>query len=463
MGVHIDHRGGYSNYLTIQREIIMAASPRDDDQIRGYNTDEEFSPFSFSVGKLLPTEKRGNWLKFISEGEITQGSWEDYMKASVLRMQDYFSQEKLSGMDFVVEGNIPMGSGLSSSSALVVASALGFLELNGLRIPRAKLVNLCAEGEWYVGTRGGAGDHAAMLFGKRNYVTHARFFPFEVSDFVAMPDDYEVVMCNSLREAKKSASAKDVFNQRIASYEIGVMLIKNNFPSFGSKILHLRDVNEKNLRVGTDFIYDMVKSLPLKMDRDSCLSRLPEKRDELEQIFRTHEEPSDGYNVRGVCLFGIAECKRAEICADLLKKGDIEAFGKLMYVSHDGDRVYLFGENDEKKKWESPVSSEYLGGMTRKLRSRKAGDVSAVSLEMQPGAYRCSCEELDQLVDISKSVSGVVGSGLTGAGLGGCTLVLVRKDSVEGLLETVDEKFYHPRGVRSAAEVCIPVDGAGIL
>ena len=50
---------------------------------------------------------------------------------------------------------------------------------------------------------------------------------------------------------------------------------------------------------------------------------------------------------------------------------------------------------------------------------------------MQSGGYRCSTEELDELVDIARKAPGVAGACLTGAGLGGCILVLVRKENVE--------------------------------
>ena len=256
-----------------------------------------------------------------------------------------------------------------------------------------------------------------------------------------------------MTEAKKTTSAKDIFNQRIAAYDIGLMLIKKNFLSLAHRIIHLRDVNEENLGVNTAYIYDILKSLPLKISRGDCLTELPERTDELEEIFRTHEEPVDGYNVRGVCLFGLAECRRGEICVDLLERGDIDGFGRLMYISHDGDRLFSFDENGRKAKWDSPVSDEYLDGLIE----------NSVSLEMQPGKYSCSCEELDELVDICRRVEGVVGAGLSGAGLGGCILVLVREEKVDTLLEAVNKKFYQPRNLPLAAEMCIPAEAGGVI
>jgi galactokinase len=55
--------------------------------------------------------------------------------------------------------------------------------------------------------------------------------------------------------------------------------------------------------------------------------------------------------------------------------------------------------------------------------------------------YEVSSEELDSLVNIARNVKGVMGSRLTGAGFGGCTITLVTKDAVDDLITTIQEKF----------------------
>ena len=69
------------------------------------------------------------------------------------------------------------------------------------------------------------------------------------------------------------------------------------------------------------------------------LSQLPGKANELKELFRTHDEPTDGYRVRGVCLFGLAECARAQVAVSFLKENKMESFGELISLSHNGDRV----------------------------------------------------------------------------------------------------------------------------
>jgi galactokinase len=93
--------------------------------------------------------------------------------------------------------------------------------------------------------------------------------------------------------------------------------------------------------------YEMLKSLPLRIGRQQLLSLLPEKANGLRELFRTHDEPKDGYRVRGVCLFGLAECARAQVAVSFLKENDMKSFGELISLSHNGDRVTRLVSGDE--------------------------------------------------------------------------------------------------------------------
>ena len=462
MGKHIEHRGGYVNYFCIQREIIAVASPLEDDRVMLHNINSKFSQRTFSIGEEIPEDKRGNWLDYINKANVSKGDWGNYIKAILLAFQNRYPHKKLRGMQMLINGNIPVAAGLSSSSALVVAGAIATIAFNNLKISKEELAEFCGEAEWYVGTRGGAGDHAAMIFGKRGFITHLRFFPFTLN-LAPLPAGYEVVICNSLKRALKSKEVRNTFNERIFTYEIALMLIKKNFPQFSDELIHLRDVNTENLKVKEDFIYQILKSLPCTITRKEILQELPLEKKRLNSSFQTHQAPFDGYKVRDVCLFGLSEASRGEIFSHFLKKGDIQKLGRLMYISHDGDRVFKFDDKGEKCFWNNGTPDDYLNKLIRNLESDDFQKREKAKIYMQSGGYRCSTEELDELIDIAEKVKGVMGACLTGAGLGGCILVLIRKENVEDLLKNMKEKYYQPRGLPLAAEVCISTEGAGVL
>jgi len=461
MGVHIEHRGGYTNCLSIGKEIIATAGRRDDELVIIHNVDKKYTPREFSIQEEIPPEKRGNWIKFIKEAKIIPGDWSNYVRAAVFVLQNKFPKINLKGMNIMFNGNIPPSVGLSSSSAMVVTTAMAVLSLNKLYISREELVKLCGEGEWYVGTRGGWGDHAAMIYGKRNYISHLRFFPFKI-DFIPFPSGFRVISCNSLIEASKSAGAKSIFNERVATYEIALMLIKRNFPSLKG-IKYLRDINPDYLGEGEDSIYRILKTLPRKIIRKELLRELPNYENKLNELFKTHKEPADGYKVRSVCLFGLAECERSKICVKFLENSEMEKFGELMYISHDGDRIVSYDKEGKKKLWNNYVDDEKLNKLIEDARSKDSKRIMKAHLHRQPGGYECSHEELDFIVDTARRIKGVVGAGLTGGGLGGCVLILVKEDKVEEVIKQITRRYYCPRNLESAIDICIPIKGAGII
>ncbi len=456
LGTHVDHRGGYVNYMAIDREMVLVASPRADDRVVLHNADDNFTPKTFCISEKLPASRMGNWFNYIEQNHITPGDWENYISAGTLYVQNHFPQTRLKGMNLAVAGDVPLAAGLSSSSTLVVAALEAALQLNGLEILHEEKAVRCGEAEWYVGTRGGAGDHAAMLYSQRQAVARLRFFPM-MTERVPFPEGYRVVACNSFIKH----TSRSIFNGRIAAYEIGMMLLKKRFPEFAERLEHLRDVNPHHLDVPPAQIYRMVKSLPERTSRATVKAQLPEQREKLEHLFLMHDEPEEGYRVRGVCLFGISECARSERCKDLLVRGDMEQFGKLKYLSHDGDRVVTHQPDGTSTPWPEGLSDESLERLIADLESGDAARVQAAQIPYQPGGYRCSCKELDLLVDLAKRVDGVVGAGLSGGGLGGCVLVVVKEEAVDDLIETVKRGYYDPKGLPLGTVVCSSVEGAG--
>jgi len=458
LGNHIDHRGGFVNYIAINRDMLMVASPRQDDtvEMRNSNTDR-FPPRNFTIGALLPSEKRGDWLSYIDSVDLPHGDWANYVQAAVLHLQDRFSDRTLKGMDLSVTGDVPIAAGLSSSSTLVVTALQAAMQFNNLSLPYDQIAEFCGDAEWYAGTRGGAGDHAAMLYAKRQAVLPLRFFPLETGE-APLPEGYRVVACNSFVEH----APPGIFNERIATYEIGFLLIKNRYPDHASRLDRLRDLSADNLGISLAEIYSMLKSLPERMTRTEILSALPGQRDRLETLFSPHTEPGDGYRVRQVMLFGLAECARGALCRRLLESGDIDGFGELKNCSHNGDRQFTFSDG-ERHLVDNRISDSDIDQLVADLESGVPERVAAAQVHLQTGGYDCSCEELDLLVDLASTVQGVVGAGLAGGGLGGCVLVIVKESAVDQLIDKLESEFYKPRNLTNGTLVCASVAGSGIF
>jgi N-acetylgalactosamine kinase len=365
-------------------------------------------------------------------------------------------------MDCAVTGNIPMAAGLSSSSALVVASAELSVALNGFDVTPQQLVDLCGEGEWFVGSRGGAGDHAAIYLGQRGKIAHVGYHPFQLDDVIDAPGDYQVVVANSHIQAAKSSTARHQFNSRIAAYNLGLAVLKQRSPEFRDAIEHLRDVSPGTLGCATSDIYRLLLKVPQTMTRQDFREVLSgDYRDLIEESFASHSEPKS-YHPRGVLLFGIAEILRAKKCVQLLRDGRVEAFGRLMRVSHDGDRVCTRGVDGQVRKLDDPCTDEHLRRLIDDLASEDPERVQNAQLDMQPGYYACSTPEIDAMVDLAGEVSGVAGVQIAGAGLGGCIMVLAKKEAVPQVRRALSRGYYQPAGLKPAVIPCIAVEGAGL-
>ncbi|MGL5049044.1 MAG: galactokinase, partial [Fusobacteriaceae bacterium] len=97
-----------------------------------------------------------------------------------------------------------------------------------------------------------------------------------------------------------------------------------------------------------------------------------------------------------------------------LKSGDIEAFGKLMNASH------LSLKND----------------------------------------YEVTGFELDSLVEAAWTEPGTIGSRMTGAGFGGCTVSLVQNDKLDSFITNVGKKYFDTTGLKATFYIGNPGDGA---
>ncbi len=458
MGRHIEHRGGDINVMAISREVIVVAAPRSDDCVNLHNLNPGFPDREFHIREMLDSTDWETWLDFVDSHTVREvlhdapGDWSHYARAPLLRLQHEARGIPLKGMDCVVGGNIPMGAGLSSSSALVVAFAEAAIAFNSLDVKIADLIDLCGEGEWFVGSRGGNGDHAAIRTSRIGSITRIGFFPVEFKQQVPVADHLRVVIAHSGLEARKSAGAKDAFNHRIASYEIGQMILKKRWPAAGG-MKHLRDLCPSRLKVCAADIYRALKLLPNHPTRDDLRGMCTgSERERLEHLFTSHADIGP-YDLRGILLYGLSECMRSEAFARVLSEGDLREAGRLMALSHDGDRV-AGGINGSAPS----VFSVNFDDDTLETMASNGAD-----LLYQHGTYACSTREIDALVDYAAAFPGVVGAQLSGAGLGGCVMILAEAHAVDALFDYLEVAYYGPRNLDTQLYCCLPVQGAGIL
>ena len=470
MGRHVDHRGGHVNMMTVHREIVAVASARDDTLVVLSNLDaRNFEDDRFDIETELPhLREYATWEDYVHSERVqkfhttSRGKWSNYVRAGMYRLAFHFDGKRLRGMDVAVGGDIPIGAGLSSSSALLVATSFAAIVLNDLELHPATFVDLCGRGEWFVGTRGGAGDHAAMTFPDQGKVTPIGFYPFTVGEPVDFPAGYRLLIGNSKVQAKKTKGAQNLFNHRVACYELALALFCKFFPRETEEVEHLRDIPDKLRSVSLPQFYEMLKALPEEADRGLLRQLLQDRSEWLEQIvFATHD-PGEHYRLRDVFLFGIAECQRSRLFADLLAAGEMDQVGRMMCISHDGDRVMSFASG-RPRLWQYRYNDARLNDLARRAASSDPRLRASAELRWQPGAYRCSCWEIDEMVDTALSVEGVVGAQLSGAGMGGCMMVLVREEAAERVQEILTQTYYEPRELEPEIEVCQPIAGVCAL
>jgi N-acetylgalactosamine kinase len=359
-------------------------------------------------------------------------------------------------VDCVVSGDIPMAAGLSSSSALVVAMGEALVLGNGLDVTPNDLVYLCGEGEWFVGTRGGSADHAAVKLSQFGQVVSVGFFPFEIRGYVPFPEGYSLIIANSRVQARKAAGAREAFNERVASYELAVQWVRKSFPNYAPLIGHLRDISPGGLGVRGADIYRILLDVPEKVSAAELRDILGEE--SFSRVTHMHTA-RDTYPLRARLLFGISECERSRMLHRLLLERDMEKFGWLMNVSHDGDRVVTA----DGSSFAPPLDDDYLATRIADLQSEDPERVLAAQLYAQPGAYACSIPEIDSMVDIALQTPGVLGAQISGAGLGGCMMVLAESDARDLVVQRLNELYYEPNDRMPEASAFVPIAGCSAL
>jgi N-acetylgalactosamine kinase len=387
IGEHTDYNGFPVMPMAIERAVRIVCAPRSDGavELRDAN-DRLYRPRRFELARQVPPYEPGDW--------------GNYAKAAVQGLIDYAAARgqdpaALRGMSCVVDGDIPVEAGLSSSTALVVACALAFARVNAMHIQKRRMAELTAEAEHYVGTRGGGMDQAACMFGERGKALKIDFFPLRVEP-VPFPADCCIVAAHSTINAKKTGGRREAYNSRVAECGVGVHVLARAFGDVPG--LRLADMVRPRRGTPEQYVDLLRKGLggreTLEEHEGAGLYALGKR------AFRARYGvgPGGSFKVVARCRHVLTEADRTERAARALQAGHVEEVGRLMNESH--------------------VSC--------------AGD------------YEISCPELDELVSLMRG-AGALGARLTGAGFGGFAIALARLSQAHAIRRAVEERFYAPR------------------
>jgi galactokinase len=271
IGEHTDYNDGFVMPAAIDFSCYSAIRSRSDRTLSVYS--QQFQEnIEFNLDRLVGPPKK---------------HWTDYVRgvAAVLRDEGY----PLRGADLLIDGQVPIGSGLSSSASIEVSSALALTSLGGITVPLGTLARLCQRAEnAYTGARCGIMDQFVSCFGRQDQALLLDCRSLEMT-YLALPPNVRLVICNTMVRHELAAGE---YNERRASCERSIEAIRRFLPS----IRALRDLTLEDL--------EKYRSLLSEID------------------FRR-------------CRHVITENTRVIDAKEALQHVDLARFGQLMYQSHN--------------------------------------------------------------------------------------------------------------------------------
>ncbi|MBN1624004.1 MAG: galactokinase [Clostridia bacterium] len=339
IGEHIDYNGGYVLPAALSMKTTVLARKRHDKFIRMLATDLDY---------VIQAEM--DRLEYFKDYK-----WGNYQLGVAWQMQQF--GYKLSGCEMIFEDKVPLGSGLSSSAAIEVATAIALTALNDLEIPMTELAIIGQKAEHnYVGVNCGIMDQFASAMGKKDNAIMLDCKTLEYRYIPLQSKEYKIVIGNT---RKKRSLGESAYNQRRNECEQALMDIRTVIPG----IEWLCDLTPKQLDKNINVIRD-----------ETCRKR---------------------------AVHVVYENNRVLKSADVLTSGDLDEFGKLMIESHESLR----------------------------------------------DLYEVSCRELDIMVEAALEQKGVLGSRMTGAGFGGCTVSFVKESEIESFMKNVGKIYTEKTGI----------------
>ena len=358
IGEHTDYNGGHVFPCALTIGTYAVARKRTDRKLRFFSVNfERLGIIESSLDDLVPSRSAG---------------WTNYPKG-VMWTFGKRGMEISNGVDILLYGNIPNGSGLSSSASVEVVTGVMLRDLFGfdsLTNIDLALIGQQSENE-YNGVNCGIMDQFAVAMGKKDY---AIFLDTSDLSYTYAPiklDHARIVIASS---NKKRGLGDSKYNERRAECEAALAELQKVVD-----IKSLGDLTEEAFEQYKDAIKDETRKKRAK--------------------------------------HAVYENRRTIQAVAALEANDIAKFGQLMNASH-------------------------------------------VSLRDD---YEVTGKELDTLVEEAWKIPGVIGSRMTGAGFGGCTVSIVENDAVENFISKVGEADKKAIGYAADFYVIDVGEGAGVL
>lgn len=274
IGEHTDYNQGFVLPIAIERGTLVTGISR---------PDRFFRVHSINVGETVTFD-------LDSEQPYPKGHWINYVEGIARSLE--ILGFRLAGADLMIQSNVPVGSGLSSSAALENATTLALLSLSGIKnIDRVQmaLAGQAAEHQ-FVGTQCGIMDQFITALGVKNHALLIDCHSLETKSIPIHLPDMAVVICDSRVKHELASSA---YNQRVQECRRGVEFLRQALPGIRS----LRDIDMVSFQKHKHLISDEI-----------VLKR-----------------------VRHV----VSENARTLKAAEALQSGDSKQLGRLMLDSHE--------------------------------------------------------------------------------------------------------------------------------
>ena len=366
------------------------------------------------------------------EIDASKHEWTNYFKAGLRGAQQFLRKEYQgawtpTGMEIVMDGNVPAGGGLSSSAALVCASALSVLTANSHNVSKRDLFDLAVVSERAVGVFGGGMDQAASIFSQKGYLLDCAFFPTFNVEHVPVPrSDPEItfLVSQSFVAADKHVTAPKQYNLRVVECTLAAVVLAR---------MHDVILEPDSSPLG----YSLRNLQGEIMRKEGRMDRPPEEQlAAMTSMVESRLEKEDGYtreDLADILGTSVKSLEDEHMSKFPVQADKFQLRRRALHVFGEAHRVFDF------KKILSNAQKSNDGLRDQEIRS--LGNLMNQTQKSCSEVYDCSAPELDEICAIARR-AGTYGSRLTGAGWGGCTVHLLPQSKVEQVTKALKEEYY---------------------